>query len=111
MRHELDSFQHELDEQRLFQQFEQGIRGANSKAIGETIGRIDAERFLAVAVKVSELRAAYLAKVVALGAATPEATGALLDELRAARGNYVEALEGFGALRHALKRGYFELKG
>ncbi len=109
--HEIDSFKGEVGRNRLDQEVEQAIHEANVQTIGAVAGNVDKDGFIRSAVTVSRLRAAYLKDVLALEVASD---GELPDEaaiagLKRRREAYEEALQGFGALRHALKRGYIDL--
>ena len=61
--------------------------------------------------RLSRLRAAYLKNLLALEVASdgqvPDETA--IADLKRRREAYEEALQGFGALRHAFKRGYLQL--
>lgn len=94
-----------------FEKFDVAIREANAQAIGAAAGNISKDDLLRVAISVSRFRANYLAAVLRLaklsGTELPAASE--IAELRRVRLVYEEGLEGFGALRHALGRGYFTL--
>ncbi len=109
--HELDSFDHEAQAERLFQDFERMITAFNTASISTATGGVSASEFLDVARIVSLLRAQYLKRVV--GLAQADSLEGLdpdqLKRLRHDREAYEEALQGFGALRHALLRNYFTL--
>lgn len=109
--HHLDDFEQEHNAQRLFYEFEQRIRDANCHHIGEATGGISRADVLALADTVARLRARYLRETLALArhgeGEMPESDA--VHRVRALREAYDEALQGFGAVRHALKRGYFTL--
>ena len=109
--HEIDNLRGERVRNRIFQQLELAIQEANRQTIGSVTGEVTIETFMRAAVTVSRLRAAYLKKVLEFEVIND---GGLQDdeairELRLRREAYEEALHGFGAMRHALKRGYFDL--
>jgi hypothetical protein len=95
--------------ERLSQEFEQAIRELNSRHIRAVTGGVRKEHFLRAAENVARLRAHYLASVLRLETAANPPKPEQFEELRHMRAAFEEALEGFAALRHALKRGYFEL--
>ena len=109
--HEIDDLRGERARNRVFQQLDIAIQEANKQTIGNVTGAVSVETLIRAAVTVSQLRAAYLKKVIEFevdddgGLQGSEA----VSELRSRREAYEEALHGFGAIRHALKRGYFDL--
>lgn len=108
--HNIDAFDDDRVKRRIFQEFDHAISESNRAAITATTGAISKEQVLRVAITVSRLRARYLREVMKLAADTgAEALdpSAVLD-LRQLREAYEEALHAFGALRHALERGYIE---
>jgi len=109
--HELDTFTNQQQTQRLFQDFERMITAFNTANITAATGGVSVREFLEVARIVSLLRARYLQRVVTL--AKVDTLNDLEDEqltqIRRDREAYEEALQGFGALRHALMREYFKL--
>ena len=109
--HDIDNFKGEVGRNRLDQEVEQAIYEANVHTIGAVAGDVDKGSFIRAAVTVSRLRAAYLKNVLAVEVAddgqVPD--DAAIAELKRRREAYEEALQGFGALRHALKRGYIQL--
>ena len=108
--HEIDDLQGEVARGRVFQELEQAIREANTLAIGDVAGSVSKEAIMRAAAMVARLRAAYLEAVLRLEAESDTMLDAdAISALRGHRQAYEEALLGFGALRHALKRGYFEL--
>lgn len=96
---------------RLQHRIEHEIRQINHATIGEATGPITLADYTAVARMVSNLRARYLKAAIDLGKANPDACLSLThtDELRELRIAYQEALQGFEALEHALRRGYVTL--
>ena len=99
------------ENRRLHYEFEQAIKAINCEQIGAAIGVLSKDRFLEVARMVACLRARYLERILELGANCPEnciETEVAL-ELKSLREAYTEALEGFAALEHALRRGYVQL--
>ena len=109
--HEMDNLRDERIRNRVFQQLEQAIQEANKQAIGNVTGEVTIETFMRAAVTVSRLRAAYLKNVLEFEVTKDGALqeGEAISELRLRREAYEEALHGFGAMRHALKRGYLDL--
>ena len=113
MVHHLDDFDDEQSAQRLFFEFESHIRDINRVAIEEATGCIGRDEMFRLATTVAHIRARYLKEALAI-ARLPEGELPHADDLRrlrAWREAYEEALHGFGALRHAMKRGYFSLGG
>ena len=108
--HEVDAFDDDRVRRRMFQEFDQAIRESNRAAIHASIGDVSKEQVLRVAITGSRLRARYLREVRKLandgGEKVLEAPA--VDELHQLRESYEEALKAFGALRHALERGYIE---
>lgn len=109
--HELDTFTHQQQTQRLFENFEQMITAFNTSNISAATGGVSVREFLEVARVVSLLRAQYLQRVVSLAEidSLAELGKGQLQQIREDREAYEEALQGFGALRHALMRDYFKL--
>jgi len=109
--HELDSFEYAEQTQRLFQDFEQLIAAFNKANISLATGGVSVRQFLEVARVVSLLRAQYLKHVLELSRIDRlnDLDRQVLREMREYREAYEEALEGFGALRHALMREYVSL--
>lgn len=109
--HELDSFDHQREAKRLFADFERLITAFNTTNISAATGGVTVRQFLEVARVVSLLRAQYLKSVLGLSSVDsladlqPDA----LDSIRRQREAYEEALQGFGALRHAMLREYLQL--
>ena len=92
----------------MFQELEHAIKDLNREKISEITGNVTKQAFIDVAISTARLRARYLSKVIELQSSDdikPDAISAL----RGSRLMYEEALEGFSALQHALKRGYFDL--
>ena len=108
--HNIDTFEDDRAKRRVFQEFEQAIWESNRAAITAAAGGITKEQVLRVAITVSRLRARYLREVLKLsadaGAESLDPTAVL--DLRQMREAYEEALNAFGALRHALERGYID---
>lgn len=108
----MSSVMDEVDGRRLHNEIEHSIKSINRELIGQATGDINRDAFENCARMVACLRARYLHTVLALGADCHSEcinTDAAL-ELKALREAYFEALEGFGALEHALQRGYIALK-
>ena len=108
MVHHLDEFHSEQSAQRLLFEFEAHIRDVNREAISAAAGAIGREQMFHLATTVAHIRARYLKEVLAVSrlpdGALPDADA--LRRLRAWREAYEETLQGVGALRHAMKRGY-----
>ena len=101
----------EIDHQRLHHEFEQSITTINRKLIGAVTGDITRDAFINVVKMVACLRARYLNTVLDLGKNCHSeciSTEAAL-ELTRLREAYTEAMDGFAALEHAVKRGYVHL--
>lgn len=98
---------------RLQHRIEHEIRQINHDTIGQVTGPITVADYKAVAHMVSNLRARYLKAAIDLGKAHTDTALSLAhtDELRELRIAYQEALQGFEALEHALRRGYVTLDG
>ena len=98
---------------RLHHELEHAIKSINRELIGGATGAITRAAFTDVARMVACLRARHLERVLALGqrcASSGIDTEAAL-ELKRLREAYIEAMEGFAALEHALQRGYVSLSG
>ena len=93
---------------RLFQEIEHNIKAINRENISAITGTVSIKAFNNVASTTAKLRAHYLAKVIELEA-SEEIKPSEISTLRGTRLMYEEALEGFSALQHALRRGYFDL--
>ncbi|MCP5156591.1 MAG: hypothetical protein H6983_20615 [Ectothiorhodospiraceae bacterium] len=107
--HELDRFDDEAATRRLFTDLDRRITDLNRTHIREEAGTITEERIIALAKVVSRLRARYLQAALTLGeAASAELDSTVVEQLHRRRAAYEEALHAFGALRHAIKRGYFK---
>ncbi|MFN0061368.1 MAG: hypothetical protein ACKVPX_02445 [Myxococcaceae bacterium] len=104
----------ELDHRRssrLRHELEQAITTINRAQISTVTGDIKTTAFINVVQMVACLRARYLNHVLELGKNCHSqciTTEAAL-ELQCLRQAYVEALEGFTALEHAVNRGYVHL--
>lgn len=100
----------EIQIRRMMQQFDHQISDMNSSAITDIAGDIKKSDFLDLAQSISILRARYLNDVLQLAHADKnQLVNKLCDEVREARVAYEEAINGFGQLKHALQRGYFNL--
>ena len=96
---------------RMLQEFEHKVIDINKQTIHEVAGEIGAEEFAAVGTTIACARANYLKEVIKLAKSDNDSLNAGLNEaLLEARKNYEEAMAGFAALKHALERGYFNLK-
>jgi hypothetical protein len=100
----------EIEIRRLMQQFEHQISQMNSAAISEIAGDIKKSDFLELAEAIAVLRAIYLKQVLAIAhASSNELSSELCEQAKIRRSAYLEAIEGFDQLKHALQRGYFNL--
>ena len=100
----------EIEIRRLMQQFEHQITQMNSTAITEIAGDIKKSDFLKLARAIAILRATYLKHLLQMArAAESELDTRLSEEAKQWRNAYLEAIEGFDQLKHALQRGYFNL--
>ena len=102
----------ELEHRRLRHELEQQITRINSAQISAVTGEITKNAFINVVKMVACLRARYLHHVLDLGR---ECNGDCITteaalELAKLRTAYTEALEGFAALEHAVKRGYVHIQ-
>jgi len=88
-------------QQKFLQEVERAIAEANRRIIHDRIARLDRARFVALASRVAELRAAYL------GAALAGDFGRLRDHREA----FEEAKAAFAALERAIERGYVDIDG
>ena len=105
------STEDEIDHRRLRHELEQSITAINRSHIGAVTGDISKTAFINVVKMVACLRARYLHTVLELGKDCHSeciSTEAAL-ELARLRQAYNEALEGFAALEHAVKRGYVHI--
>ena len=109
--HDLDTIEGDATTEALVADLDQAIKEANKQAISMAAGQVTKTDMLRVAVAVSRFRASYLTAVLKLGGlkGTEMPSAADFTELQRLRAVYAEGLEGFGALRHALKRGYVNL--
>ena len=107
---ELMSGEKEIEIRRLMQQIEHQVQEMNSVAITAIAGDIKKSDFLKLAKAIALLRASYLKQVLAIAhSSEPELSSGLCEEARKKREAYIEAIEGFDQLKHALQRGYFNL--
>ncbi len=105
------SDEQEAQIRRMMQKFEHQISEMNSTAITDIAGDISEEDFLKLARSISILRAKYLKDVLGMARADENTLDRkLCYEVRQARLAYEEAVESFDQLKHALQRGYFNLK-
>ena len=109
--HDLDTMEGDAATVDLFAKLDEAVKEANRHAISAAAGQITTTDMLRVAVAVSRFRANYLAEALKLGklSGNEMPSAAEFAELQRLRTVYAEGLEGFGALRHALKRGYISL--
>lgn len=101
----------ELGVQRILQQFEHEIVEVNRKHVSEITGDISKQDILNIGEAISICRANYLKSVLEM-AKTDDGSLAtrLTDDVKRQRLLYEETMAGFAALRHALERGYVEVK-
>ncbi len=97
---------------RFLMEMESAISAANREVIHNNIPSLSREKILPFAVSVARLRASYLE--AAFRFSDMEHGEALTDseiaEPRRHREMYEEAREAFGALTHAIERGYVDLE-
>lgn len=104
------SGENEIKVKRMLQQFEHQISVMNSEEISARAGDIKQSDFLDLAKSIAILRAEYLKDVLQVARADENhLTLQLCQDTRKARIAYEEAIESFDQLKHALKRGYFNL--
>lgn len=101
----------DLENRRLHHELEQVIKTINHKRISEAAGEITKTDFTNVVEMVASLRARYLHAVIQMGQTSHHdgVDPAVAEAVKDLREAYIEAKEGFGALQHALQRGYFSL--
>jgi hypothetical protein len=103
-----DDYIGELAARRLFQKLEQLIRESNRKEISEHTGGVSEADLTKVAQLVSHLRADYLSFIFSI--CHSEIDINQVNTLHRKRLIYEELLRGFGALRHAVSRGYISIE-
>ena len=96
---------------RFLMEMESAISAANREVIHKHIPAMSRESILPFAISVARLRARYLEAAFKFsekehGEALSDAE---INELRRQREMYEEAREAFGALTHAIERGYVDL--
>lgn len=96
---------------RFLMEMENAISAANREVIHTRLPAMTKERILPFAVSVARLRARYLEAAFTFsekehGEALDEAE---INDLRRNREMYEEAREAFGALTHAIERGYIDI--
>lgn len=92
---------------RLLMEMETAISAANREVIHNQIPALTKERILPFAISVAKLRARYLD--AAFSFSEKDASDADIAELRHHREAYEEARDAFGALTHAIERGYVDI--
>jgi hypothetical protein len=101
----------EMSVQRLLQRFEHEIVGVNQKNISDIAGDIGLQELLRIGSKISTCRAQYLKLALEMSSVDDiDISGAMVDEMKSQRMRYDELMLSFGALRHALERGYIVVK-
>lgn len=101
----------ELSVQRIMQQFEHDIVEVNRKHVSEITGDISKQDILKIGEAISICRANYLKSVLEMAKTDGGSLATrLTDDVRKNRLLYEETMAGFAALRHALERGYVEVK-
>jgi hypothetical protein len=101
----------EMSVQRLLQRFEHQIVGVNQKNISDIAGDIGLEELLRIGRKISTCRAEYLKLVLEMSKIDDSAIcDTMVVQMRSQRICYDELMLSFGALRHALERGYIVVK-
>ena len=104
----IDDHQVSVEVRRLFTELEHNIKAINREKISAKTGGVSKEAFMNVAVTVASLRASYLTKVISM----QDRESLSADDISSLRGMRIafeEALEGYNALQHALKRQYLQL--
>ncbi|MFT5504031.1 MAG: hypothetical protein ACI8XC_001746 [Gammaproteobacteria bacterium] len=95
---------------RLLQEFEHKVVDINKRKIREIAGEINEDDFLKMAELIAVCRARYLKAVLQISSTGEEfLDDHINDSLQQHRRSYLEAMQGFNALRHALERGYVVL--
>lgn len=107
----MDSQNSEVDSRRLHHELEHAVKEINKEQISQAAGVLGREDFIKVAQMVACLRARYLSNLLDMakqsGSSCIDTKSAL--ELKSMREAYQEALIGFEALEHALKRDYVSI--
>ncbi|MGF1625705.1 MAG: hypothetical protein ACFCVH_12545 [Alphaproteobacteria bacterium] len=99
-RHALMQFKQELDAV---------IMSANQQVLKSRVPSLSRETITRMAVRVAELRGAYLAKALRIAEAQGTPDFPAIDELRLARFAFEEMCEAFEAMERVLDRGYTKL--
>ena len=102
-----------LRKQRHFlQQIEMELRRVNREIIHRQIPELDRESFMQLALKVAELRTAYLQVALQLGRTESGSEGAadLLVALGERRVAFEEARDAFAALERTIEQGYVDIQ-
>ncbi len=92
---------------RFMEGLERTIGEANREVIGRSLGGLDREAFLRLAVRVAELRARWVAQGLAIAAGHPDQ--AAIERLATARQAYEELRRVFEATERVVERGYVDL--
>ncbi|MFT5226600.1 MAG: hypothetical protein ACI8XX_002362 [Polaribacter sp.] len=101
----------EMSVQRFLQRFEHAIVGVNQKNISDIAGHIGIEELLRIGSKISICRAQYLKSALEMSSVDDiDISDAMVNQMKSQRMRYDELMLSFGALRHALERGYIVVK-
>lgn len=102
-----------LRKQRHFlQQIEMELRRVNREIIHRQIPELNRDSFMQLALKVAELRTAYLQLALQLGRTDSASDDArsLLAALRERRTAFEEARDAFAALERTIEQGYVDIQ-
>jgi hypothetical protein len=85
------------------------IMSANQEVLRNRLPELTRDSFTRLAVRVAELRGAYLAQALRLADATGTPDAAAIADLRHAREAFDEMREAFEALERVIERGYIRI--